>query len=191
MKVLTEKELVEIFLNKSKKSNETISIKSRTNLKLKKKARSDSKSLLEKFNTNSIYKITENVVQINTIYDNSVNNRREKEDLERDFESEKLPYGEYVGDSRIVFQYNEKYYLRTYQTNSRLGKESKYYRENGTQLSDVEVKILKEDFMSELPETIESQGLSYEKSCKPTNYLASGILELCMNDEEYEVKHEE
>lgn len=188
MKIVTEKDLVNIFLNLPK-NNQAISLKTKSVLKLKKTSRKDFLTIQEKFNTNSIYKISENVVHVNTIYDNSVNNRREKEGMKRDFVSEKLPYGEYVNDSRIVFSHKENYYIRTYQTNSKLGKASLFYKESGELLSKDQVKILKEEYMSETPEYIESQELSYEKSCKPTNYAVSGILNVTINGENYEVKH--
>ena len=96
------------------------------------------------FNTSCIIKWTEMNVQYNTIYENAVNNRREKEGLERNFKSQGMKYGEFIEGSRILLKKGDgedaKYYVRVYVIKSKLGKSVKYTKANGTPLTENEVK---------------------------------------------------
>ena len=188
MKVLTEKDLLEYFQNQSNKANKTISLKTRSKLKTNKYSRNTDKTIFETFGTESITKESENVVQINTIYENSVNNRLEKAGEETDFKDKEPTWGKFVEGSRCLREHKGKFYLRAYQTNSRLGKESRYLKENGEELSEKDVKILKEEFLAIKPEVIKSQGLSYQESCKPTDYAFESLLEIVMDGDEIVVE---
>ncbi len=185
MKVLTDLELVELLKNQKNKSCKMIGLKTRTDPKPLKKSKISGKSLVEMFNTNSITKESELTVQINVDYENSVNNRLEKSGEERNFKSSGMNYGKFVEGSRCLIEHEDSYKVRVYQTNSILGKSARYFKDDGTELNEAEVEILKNEFLKIKPEEIKSQGLSYEESSKPTNYNLSSIKEICMDGERY------
>lgn len=187
MNIITEQDLFQIFLNQNKKSAKFISLKTRKTEETKKKSRTTMKTLLETFGTDSITKESELTVQLNANYENSVNNRLEKAGEERDFVAEKLPYGEYVEGSKCLIKHDGKIYVRVYQTNSKLGKTARYFKSNGEELSKEHVEILQRDFLKVRPEFIESQGLSYEESSKPTNYKLENIKGIKIDGEEYSI----
>jgi len=184
MKVLSEEELIEVLKNQSKRSK-MISLKTRTDPKPLKKSRVTLQSLKERFNTETIVKESELTVQINIDYETSVNNRLEKAGEEREFVSSGMNYGNFVDGSRCLIEDKGKVYLRTYQTNSKLGKSSRYFKDDGTEFTEDEVEELQKEFLKIKPEEIQSQGLSYEQSTKPTNYSLKSIREICMDGERY------
>lgn len=185
MKVLNESEMIEVFKNQANRSAQLIHLKSRTMPKVKKTSRVTKQTLMERFGTNSVVKESELPVQINVIYENSVNNRLEKSGEDRDFKSAGLNSGKFVEGSRTLIEDSGEMKLRVYQTNSVLGKSSKYFKDNGEEFTEEEVKQLKEEFLTIKPEEIKSQGLSYEDSCKPTNYDFCNIREIVMDGERY------
>jgi hypothetical protein len=186
-KNITVDDLKILLLNQVGSSAKFISIETLTEPKTLKKSRENSASLEECFKTNKIFKRSKLTVQINASYDNSVNNRREKAGVEEEFESGKLPYGHFVGESKILIEHNGEYYARVFQTNNLNGKTAVYEKTNGQHLSETEVEYLKNNFLSEKPEFVKSQGLSYEESSKPTNYKLSGIKSVVMDGKEYRV----
>jgi hypothetical protein len=185
MKVLSESEMIEIFKNQANRSAKLIHLKSRTMPKVKKTSRITKQTLMERFGTNSVVKESELPVQINVIYENSVNNRLEKAGEDRDFKSAGLNSGKFVDGSRCLIEDSGEMKLRVYQTNSVLGKSSKYFKDNGEEFTEEEIEQLKEEFLTIKPEEIKSQGLSYEESSKPTNYNFSSIREIVMDGERY------
>ena len=189
MKNVSEEDFINI-LNESSKRCKMISIKTRTDPKPLKKSRVTKIPFNEVFKTNSVIKESELTVQINVEYENSVNNRLEKSGEERDFVSSGMNYGKFVDGSKCLIEHDGKIYLRTYQTNSKLGKVSKYFKEDGTEFTEKEEEILKNEFLKIVPEFIESQNLSYEESTKPTNYLLKNIKEICMDSERYILRKE-
>ncbi len=188
MKVVTTQEMVNIFLNQSKKNCQTIGLKTRKIADVNKKSRTTSKSLLEEFGTTKIIQESKNVAQVNVDYENSVNNRLEKAGEERTFESKPRTWGQYVNDSNSIVLHKGQHYLHVFQTNSKLGKETKYFREDGTELSETDVENLKANFLKLKPEEIKSQGLSYEESSKPTDYSFENITEITLDGEKYSVR---
>lgn len=185
MKVLNESEMIEVFKNQANRSAQLIHLKSRTMPKVKKTSRITKQTLMERFGTNSVVKESELPVQINVIYENSVNNRLEKVGEEREFKSAGLNSGKFVEGSRTLIEDSGEMKLRVYQTNSVLGKSSKYFKDNGEEFTEEEVKQLKEEFLPIKSEEIKSQGLSYKDSCKPTNYDFCNIREIVMDGERY------
>ena len=185
MKVLNESEMIEVFKNQTNRSAKMIYLKSRTMPKVKKTSRITKQTLMERFGTNSVVKESVLPVQINVIYENSVNNRLEKAGEEREFKSAGLNSGKFVEGSRCLIEDSGEMKLRVYQTNSILGKSSKYLKDNGEEFSEEEAEQLKEEFLTIKPEEIKSQDLSYKDSCKPTNYNFSSIREIVMDDEQY------
>lgn len=189
MKVVNEQEMVNIFLNQFKKNCKTIGLKSRKVVtEINKKSRSTAKTLLEEFGTTKIIQESKNTVLVNVDYENSVNNRLEKAGEERNFVSKPRVWGQYLNDSNSIVIHNGKCYLHVFQTNSKLGKETKYFREDGTELSEKEVENLRENFLRIKPEEIKSQGLTYEESSKPTDYSFDSITEITMDEEKYSVR---
>jgi hypothetical protein len=186
MKVISEEDLVEVLKNQKNRSAKLISLKARTDARPNKKSRTlPKKTLMEMFGTNSVVKESELSVQINVIYENSVNNRLEKAGEERSFESTGMNYGRFLDGSKCLIEHDGKMKLRVYQTNSTIGKSSRYFKENGAEFTPEEVEVLKEEFLSIKPEEIKSQGLSYQDSCKPTNYNLSNIREISLDGEKY------
>ena len=188
MQTISENQLLEILLNQKNRSNKTISLKTKTFPKCLKKSRLNKQTLKERFGTEKILKESSLTVQINTIYENSVNNRLEKDGQEKDFKSSGMNYGNFVMDSRCVIEDSGKYYLRTYQTNSKLGKNSRFLKDDGTEIVDEQLQQLKDEFLDEKPEFISSQNLSYEDSCKPTNYKFSSLNEITIDGEHFVIE---
>jgi hypothetical protein len=186
MKTITKNDLVNLMLSQIGQRAKMINIVTRTEQKTNKFTRSEPKlSLEEVFKTNKIFKRSKLNVQINADYENAVNARLEKAGEEANFTAQKLSYGSYVGDSKIVIQHKDEHYLRVYQINSVLGKTVVYEKANGQHLSEDEVSKLKKEFLSEKPEEVKSQGLSYEQAAKPNNYKVSSIIEVTIDGELY------
>ena len=186
MLLVTEAEMIEIF-KKSSKSSKFISLKTRNVEPIIDKSRSNKRTLKEMYATDKVVKESVNNVQMNVIYQNAVNTRLEKAGEDPSFVYDILPYGSYVDDSRCLIEHNGEHYLRVYQTNLKSGKSSRYFKENGTEFSEEQIEILKRDFFKKKHEYIPSQGLSYEDSCKPTNYKFSNIKEVVMDGETYKI----
>lgn len=188
MKVVTTEEMVNIFLNQSRKNCKTIGLRTRKIADTNKTSRTTDKTLLEEFGTTKIIQESKNVAQVNVDYENSVNNRLEKAGKERDFVSKPRTWGQYMNDSNSIVLHKGKHYLHVFQTNSKLGKDTKYFREDGSELNEKEVENLKENFLKIKPEEIKSQSLSYEESSKPTDYNFENIVEITMDGEDYSVR---
>lgn len=186
MQLVTEQEMIKIFLNKNK-SSKFISLKTRNVEPTVDKSRTTSRTLNETYSTDSVVKESVNNVQINVIYQNAVNSRLEKDGQDPSFVYDILPYGSYVDDSRCLIEHKGEYYLRVYQTNLKAGKSSKFFKMNGEEFSEEQVEVLKRDFFKKKNEFISSQGLSYEDSCKPTNYKFKNIKEIVMDGETYKI----
>lgn len=195
METITKKDLFALLLAESGKSAKMIGLHTTTNIIPNKgstvKSRVTSIPFIEQFGSSLILKWSEQTVQINTIYENSVNNRREKEGLEADFKAKELPFGEYVEGSRILIKHEKDgetvYYVRVYLTNSNLGTKVKFTNAQGKELSDKLVKIFKEEFMSIKKETVKSQGLDYKEASKPVTYSFDSIKQINMNGSEYRI----
>ena len=188
MQTISENQLLEILLNQKNRSNKTISLKTKTIPECLKKSRLNKQTLRERFGTDKIFKESSLTVQINTIYENSVNNRLEKDGQETDFKSSGMNYGNFIMDSRCVIEDSGKYYLRTYQTNSKLGKNSRFLKDDGSEIVGEELQQLKDEFLKEKPEFISSQNLSYEDSCKPTNYKFASLNEITIDGEHFVIE---
>jgi len=197
METINRADLFALFLAERGKSATTIGIHATTEYSPEKKnctvkSRVDpEKKFVATFGTTKILKMSELTVQINHIYENSVNNRHEKDGQERDFKTKELAYGEYIEGSRILIKYEKEgetiYYARVYQTNSSLGKSATYFKASGQVLTADETKLFTEEFMKQKPEFVKSQGLSYEDAAKPTNYNLENIHQLNMYGKQYRI----
>ena len=61
-----------------------------------------------------IFKLVSLIVGIGYSYKTGVNNRREKEDLEKDFVPKELPWGEWVEGSNVLITHKDNMYIRFY-----------------------------------------------------------------------------
>lgn len=188
MKLLTHDDFVNLFKNQKNKRCQNVKLKTRKTLTTNKTGRYSGKSLLEEFNSNKIIQEASSTVQINVNYENAVNNRLEKNGEERDFKAQKRSWGTYVeGTNDCVVTHKDELYLHCFQTNSLLGKSCKYFREDGSELTEKEIETLKTEFLKEKREYINSQDLSYQDSAKPTDYSINHITEMTIDGEKYKV----
>jgi hypothetical protein len=195
MEQITRNDLFALLLAESGKSATTVGIHTVTTLEPNKgstvKSRVTSVPFIDQFGTACILKWKEQTVQINVIYENSVNNKKEKDGQERDFKSKGMNYGEFIPGSRILIQKGEKedtkYYVRVYLTNSNLGEKIKYTKANGKELTPKELKIFKSEFESVKAEKVKSQGLDYEDASKPVNYSINSIRQINMYGKSYQI----
>lgn len=191
MKTISHNDLKNLFLSQIGQRGKMISISTLTDPKPNKFTRSEPKmSLSEVFHTSKIFKRSKLNVQINISYENAVNARLEKADKEADFLSDKLSYGSYVGESKIVIEHNGEFYIRVYQINNNLGKNVVFEKMNGQHLTDSEVDLLKKEFLKEKPSFVKSQDLSAEEAAKPNNYKLTSICEVSIDGETYRVVRE-
>lgn len=188
MKVLTNADFIELFKSQKTKQCKMIGLKTRKVLETNKTSRISGKSLLEEFNSTKIIQEASSTTQINVDYENAVNNRLEKNGEERDFKAQKRSWGEYVEDTdNCVVTHKNELYLHCFQTNTEIGKSYKYFREDGSELTEKEVEILKVEFLKEKREVIKSQDLTFKESVKPRDYHINNILEISIDKEKYRV----
>lgn len=197
MEIINRSDLFALLLAESGKAATTIGIHTITEYSPEKKnctvkARDDhEKKFTTTFGTNKILKISELTVQINVKYENSVNNRKDKDGQETNFVAKELAYGEYVEGSRILIKHEKDgetiYYARVYQTNSKLGKSAKFAKASGQMLTADETELFETQFMKLKPEFVASQGLNYEEAAKPTNYNLDNIHQINMHGKQYKV----
>lgn len=188
MKVLTNEDFVNLFKSQKTKQNRLIGLKTRKVLETNKTSRITGKTLLEEFNSAKIIQESSSSTQINIDYENAVNNRLENLGEERDFKAQKRSWGEYVeGTNNCVVTHKDQLYLHCFQTNSEIGKSYKYFREDGSELTEKEVDVLKAEFLKEKREEIKSQDLSYKESVKPRDYNIHHITEISMDGEKYRI----
>lgn len=145
-----------------------------------------------------IVKEKEAIYSINADYENMVNNRLEKEGFERNFETSSLPWGEYVGDSKILIMHKGEYYVRIYELqNNKLSesvKESVLFKvlDNGIELefAGKELKDVYENFMPKEKEKKPLvEGGTFDGAKPIVNTVkASSIVFIRINGIEYNVK---
>jgi hypothetical protein len=127
-----------------------------------------------------------------------VNNRLEKEGFERNFETSSLPWGEYVGESKILIMHKGEYYVRMYELqNNKLSesvKESVLFKvlDNGIELefAGKELKDVYENFMPKEKEKKPLvEGGTFDAAKPIVNTVkASSIVFIRINGIEYNVK---
>lgn len=162
MEIINFKNSIEfVNLVKDFKGYGQISIDVTTKPKLTKKSRKDKTPFNKLFKGNVVCK-SKKFASIGYEYEKSVNNRLEKEEKEQIFESQSLPWGEWVEGSKIIITHNDKYYLRIsyLNANSKLNI-NEYQYENGEKLNEEERERLQE-FLPVKKESNKKQGLENE-----------------------------
>jgi len=126
-------------------------------------------------------------ISFNGRYQNSVNNRLDKKDIERTFVSEPLPWGEWKEFPKII-SYKENTYVRFY-----IHKNSSFDVKYEYRGRIVEGKHSNELYQFLPPsQVIESlrqyeAGLEQEEQCKPLNINILNIKKITLNKEVYEL----
>ena len=138
-----------------------------------------------KFIDYPVIKHTSANVGFNGSYQNSVNNRLDKKDIERTFIAEPLPWGQWKIYPKII-EYNEKIYCRFYIHKNSYFKTEYYY--NG--------KIVEGDDLEELsrflPESSGSSrqyiaGLDWDEQAMPLTIQITNINSITLDKIKYEL----
>lgn len=132
-----------------------------------------------------IYRHTKINVGFNGGYQNSVNNRLEKKDIEPDFKAQSLRWGKWKIFNKFI-EHNGNIYVRFY-----LHKNSRYESEyiyNGKIVQDAELNELY-TFLSNKPVSLlqYEAGLEIEEQCKPFNLQINNINFITINKQKYEI----
>lgn len=128
-----------------------------------------------------VTKVVSKVVQLNYSYENAVNNRLEREGKDRDFEAQKLPWGEWFVANKII-SHKGKFYLRYYDYNNNVL--NKAYFVDGRPATADELAIIKEyEKASNKPSN--TQGLSEEHEVKPLVVAEENIISLKCGEIDY------
>lgn len=94
------------------------SMKTRTILKTNKKSRVDKSLASDLFGESGIVALGEKSLGVGYDYRTSVNNQREREEMDKDFEPSHLPFGKWMNGSKVIIVHTpkdaikERYYLR-------------------------------------------------------------------------------
>lgn len=109
--------LPDIFHSFDGKGHRYLYCETRTEPSINKKHRDSKLTLSEVFGADvvSIVKESEQVFSMGANYENMVNNKLEREGYEKNFEAAKLPWGQWVNDSKILIEHKGEYYFRLYQ----------------------------------------------------------------------------
>ena len=119
--------------------------------------------------------------KINTMvganYENIVNNQREREGLEKDFEAKPLPWGHFVKEN-VLIEHNGNYYLRAY---DHMGAAAVYNKKeyswsDGTEVTEEEWDNLQQFFSDKKEDDNHLQGT--ERRIEPRPYKLDNILEV-------------
>lgn len=128
-----------------------------------------------------VTKVVSKVVQLNYSYENAVNNRLEREGKDRDFEAQKLPWGEWFVANKII-AHKGKFYLRYYDYNNNVL--NKAYFVDGRPATADELATIKEyEKASNKPSN--TQGLSEEHEVKPLVVAEENIISLKCGEIDY------
>lgn len=128
-----------------------------------------------------VTKVVSKVVQLNYSYENAVNNRLEREGKDRDFEAQKLPWGEWFVANKII-AHKGKFYLRYYDYNNNVL--NKVYFVDGRPATADELATIKEyEKASNKPSN--TQGLSEEHEVKPLVVAEENIISLKCGEIDY------
>lgn len=194
MKTINRQDLFALLLAESGKAQTIVGIQAVTNIIPGKsgtttKNRTSKIPFMDEWMCSMLLKYSTKTVQINVNYEDAVNGRKEKQEQEADFKSQGMKYGAFVEGSRILIhdEANGKYYIRVYETNSKLGKKNEYKTPQGKVLTKDEAKNLKENYLPVKKEEVKSQGLDYTDAVKPVNYAFDSIMQININGEQYKI----
>ena len=126
-------------------------------------------------------KITEIACIISHRYENAVNNQREREGGERDFEVKPRKWGVHYKDSRAIIEHNGKFYLSAMPNPNNTPKVR--FVKDGAEVA----KSLLEQFLpaSRTKETAESQGV--DRAVLHRDYAFSSIRKITIGGETWDV----
>lgn len=129
-----------------------------------------------------VTKVVSKIVQLNYSYENAVNNRLEREGKDRDFEAQKLPWGEWFVANKII-AHKGKFYLRYYDINNG-NVLNKAYFVDGRPATDEQLAIIKE-YEKATHKPSNTQGLSEENEVKPLVVAEENIISLKCGEIDY------
>jgi hypothetical protein len=126
-----------------------------------------------------VTKIVVTPIQLNYAYQNAVNNRLERQENERCFETEKLPWGEWIEVNKIIAHKGDLY-LRTYITKN--SKPKFTYMLDGTPMTEEQLLEVKTFFKekSNFSKKQSECGLE-ENQVIPKNYKFTNIIQISIN----------
>ena len=131
-------------------------------------------------------KITTSQVQFNYSYENSVNNRLKRNDLESDFSSSPLPWGRWEVVNKTI-EHKGNFYVRFYLYKNGASESSYWY--NGEMLTGDKLEYAKSFFTksSHVSQKQSDSGLSEEDQCKPLTIQLDNIREITIDKITYTV----
>jgi hypothetical protein len=129
-----------------------------------------------------VTKVVSKIVQLNFSYENAVNNRLAREGKDKDFEAQKLPWGEWFVANKII-AHKGKFYLRYYDINNG-NVLNKAYFVNGKPATEDELAIIKE-YEKSTNKSSNTQGLSEEHEVRPLVVAEENIVALKCGEIDY------
>lgn len=183
MPVLTNAALETLMLDPSIRRGQFIRLDSKTAARALVKSRTTGESFASIFGTSKVWKINSRNVQLRVDYQNAVNGRREREGLEKNFQSEGT-YGEVQNDT-LVRKADGSFNVRVYHV-KHPDDTVKWVRDDGTELTPDLVSRLKVEF---LPVQKDSPKQGLENEVKPLDFKPDSILAFRMAGVEYIMAH--
>ena len=163
------------------KGSSACSLEMTTKLKINKKSRANKELLFTDVFQGEVYKTYTECGNIGISYENAVNNQRKREEITESFESQSLPWGEWVKPNLLI-KHKDEFYLRMYSGMNKNGiTEVIYHYEDGTELTDAEVALLP-DF---LPLKGKSKSQGVEKEVKPKAIKINGLNKIVVGGKTY------
>jgi hypothetical protein len=185
MPILTNAALETLMLDPTIRKGQFIRLDSKTEARATVKSRTTSEPFAAVFDTSKVWKINSRTVQLRVDYQNAVNGRREKEGLEKNFQS-KGTYGEVENDT-LVRKPDGSFNVRVYHV-KHPDDSVRWLRDDGTELSPDLVARLKAEFLPKpKPEGEGKQGL--ENAVQPLDFKPESILALRMAGVDYIMAH--
>ena len=129
-----------------------------------------------------VTKVVSKIVQLNFSYENAVNNRLAREGKDKDFEAQKLPWGEWFVANKII-AHKGKFYLRYYDINNG-NVLNKAYFVDGMPATDEQLAIIKE-YEKATHKPSNTQDLSEENEVKPLVVAEENIIALKCGEIDY------
>ena len=134
-----------------------------------------------------IEKVTDKQVQLNSVYQNRVNNKLDREGLDSDFIADKLPYGTWYVPNKIIQTTSGALQLRYYLFNSTY-RATTIYLIDGKPATEEQTKTIKAFLDSKTTKNSEKQaahGLTDDKQIVCCNVGFDNILQLKVDGQIY------
>ena len=130
-------------------------------------------------------KIESLVCQFGYNYQNSVNNRLEKQGDEREFVADSLPWGKWIVVNKII-EHNGELYARFYVMQG--GKREVLYLVNNEIATSAQVEVIKQFTPARKESNRQAESGLTENQCKPFTINLKNVISLKVNGEEYRLK---